>query len=106
MMIDDDGYGGGGDVDEANLKAQYMTQGTAAQNIKKQVKSSIENEKIEELKRKTTHGQFCQDLERPSVHKEKSLAWLCGSGLKGEMESLIIAAEDKCSMHIMVRGTS
>jgi hypothetical protein len=72
-----------------------MTQETAAQNIKKQLQSSIENEKIEELKRKTTHGQFYQDLKRPSVDKEKSRAWLCGSGLKGEMESLIITAEDQ-----------
>jgi len=71
-----------------------MTQ-TAAQYIKKQLKSSIENEKIEELKRKPIHGQLYQDLERPSVDKEKSLAWLCDSGLKGEMESLIIAAEDQ-----------
>jgi anti-sigma28 factor (negative regulator of flagellin synthesis) len=60
-----------------------MAQESAAQNIKKQVKSSIENEKIEELKRKPMHGQFYQNLERPSVDKEKSLAWLCGSGLKG-----------------------
>jgi hypothetical protein len=60
-----------------------MTQESAAQNIKKQLKSSIENEKIEQLKRKPIHGQFCQDLERPSAYKEKSLAWLCGSGLKG-----------------------
>jgi len=41
------------------------------------------------------HGHFHQDLEGPSVDKEKSLAWLCSSGLKGEMESLIIAAEDQ-----------
>jgi hypothetical protein len=41
------------------------------------------------------HGQFYQDLKRPSIDKEKSLAWLCASGLKGEMESLIIAAEDQ-----------
>jgi anti-sigma28 factor (negative regulator of flagellin synthesis) len=60
-----------------------MAQESAAQNIKKQVKSSIENEKIEELKRKPMHGQFYQNLERPSVDKEKCLAWLCGSGLKG-----------------------
>ena len=72
-----------------------MTQETAVQNIKKQLKSSIENENIEELKRKPMHGKFYQNLERPSLDKEKSLAWLCGSGLKGEMESLIIAAEDQ-----------
>jgi len=50
-----------------------MTQETAAQNIKNQLKSSIENEMTEELKRKPTHGQFYWDLEKPSVNKEKSL---------------------------------
>jgi hypothetical protein len=40
-------------------------------------------------------GKFYRDLERPSVDKEKSVAWLCCSGLKGEMESLIIAAQDQ-----------
>jgi len=54
-----------------------MTQETAAQNIKNQLKSSIENKKIEEFERQPIHGQFCRDLERPSVDKEKSLAWVC-----------------------------
>ena len=52
---------------EANLiKQKYMTQENAAQNIKNQLKSSIENKKIE-LKRKPMQGQFYQDLERPSA---------------------------------------
>ena len=50
---------------------------------------------MEELKRKPMHGHLYQDLERPAVDKEKSLAWLCGPGLKGEMENIIIAAEDQ-----------
>jgi len=66
-----------------------MTQETAAQNIKNQLKSSMENKKIEVIKRKPMHGQFYWDLERPSV--DKSLVWLGSSGLKGEMEGLIIA---------------
>ena len=39
------------------------------------------------------HGQFYHDLEKPSVDKEKSLAWLCSSGLKGEIKSSVIAAQ-------------
>jgi hypothetical protein len=72
-----------------------MTQETAAQNMKNQLKSSTANEKIEELNRKLMHRQFYWDLERPLVDKEKSLVWLCNSGLKGETESLIIAAQDQ-----------
>jgi len=41
------------------------------------------------------HGQFYWDNERPPVGKEKSIVWLCCSGLKGEMENLITAAQDK-----------
>jgi hypothetical protein len=55
----------------------------------------MENEKMEELKSKQVAEEFYWDLERPSVNKEKSLALLCSSGLKGEMESLIITAQDK-----------
>jgi hypothetical protein len=42
---------------EANLINQkYMTQKTAAQNIKNHLKFSTENETIEEIKRKPKHG--------------------------------------------------
>jgi hypothetical protein len=46
-----------------------MTQETAAQNIKNLLKSSIENQKIEELKRKQCTANL-PDLARPSVDKE------------------------------------
>jgi hypothetical protein len=53
-----------------------MIQESAALNIKNQLLSSIENEKTEELKTKPVHGQSYWDFERPSVGKEKFLAWL------------------------------
>jgi hypothetical protein len=81
---------------EANLiKQKYMKQETAAQNIKNQLKPSIESKTIEELKRKPVHGQLNQDLERPSGDQGKSLTWLCRSALKGELENLTIAAQDQ-----------
>jgi hypothetical protein len=40
-------------------------------------------------------GQFYQNLEKPSVTKEKSLVCFYSSGLMGEMESVIIAAKDQ-----------
>jgi len=53
---------------EANLiKQKYMTQETAAQNIENPLKSSIENQKILELKRKAMHGQStgpCKTVSR------------------------------------------
>jgi len=69
-------------------------------NIKDQLKSSTENEKIEELTRKPICGQFYWDPERPSVDKEKYLVWLSSSGLKSKTESLIITAQDQgLNMH-------
>jgi len=61
---------------------KYITQDTAAQNFKNQLKSSIENEKIEELKRKSLCRQFYWDFERLSVDKEMSLVLLYSSGLR------------------------
>jgi len=72
-----------------------MTQETAAQNIKNQLKSSFEIEKMEQFKKKPMHEQFNWGLERLSVEKENFLAWLCSSGLKGETGSLTIAAQDQ-----------
>jgi len=69
-----------------------MTQETAVQNNKNQLKSSSESEKIEDIKRKPEHGQFYWELEWAAVDKEKSLSCLCSSGLKGETESLIAPA--------------
>jgi hypothetical protein len=60
---------------DANLiKQKYMTQETATQNIKNQLKSSTENEKMEGHMRNPMHGQFYWVHERPSVDKEKFLA--------------------------------
>jgi hypothetical protein len=47
---------------EANRTKQNMTQETTAQNIKNQLKSSIEKEEMEEIKRKLINGQFYRDL--------------------------------------------
>jgi len=68
---------------EANLINQkYMTEKTAAQNIKNHLKFSTENETIEEIKRKRMHGQFYHNIARPSVGQEKSLVWLYCSGCR------------------------
>jgi len=41
------------------------------------------------------HGQFYRYPQRPSVDKEKSMVWLCGSGLRRETENLIIGTQDQ-----------
>ena len=74
-----------------------MTQVTAAQSIKNQLKPSIKNKKIEELKSKPMHGQFYKELERPLADKEKSLVWLCSSGLKFNNSSPRSSTQDVVS---------
>ena len=77
------------------IKQKYTTQETASQNFNNRLYCSIANEKVSELKRKPMHGQFYLVLERPSVDKEKSLAWFCSSGLKRETDGLITTAQDQ-----------
>ena len=75
---------------EGNLiKQKYKKQETAVQIIKNHCKSSIENKKIEELKSMDSSTGHWQTISR----QIKSLVWLCSSGVKGEIESLIIAAQ-------------
>jgi hypothetical protein len=45
--------------------------------------------------KKSMHGQFYRELERTSADKEKSMVWLCSSGIKGVTESLTIATQDQ-----------
>ena len=63
--------------------------------MENQLQHSTGNKKIEELKRKPRHGKFYWQLERLSVANEKSMMWVCSSGLKGEMGGLMVAAQDQ-----------
>ena len=88
------------------IKQKYMIKESAAQNTKHQLNSSTENEKIEELKGKPMHGQIYRDLGRPSVYKEKSLAWLCSSGIKGETEFDNSSPISSTSIRVIIGRTS
>ncbi|CAM4672923.1 unnamed protein product [Leuciscus chuanchicus] len=58
------------------------------------LRENIERDQTTGVKEKALHGKFFKYLNESFADKEASLAWLQSPGLKGEMKSLIIAAQD------------
>jgi hypothetical protein len=62
----------------------------------KEVKESMMQEKLKIYKEKPLHGQFLTNVDnKQHVNKFHTFKWLKRANLKGETESLIIAAQDQ-----------
>jgi hypothetical protein len=72
-----------------------MTEETAAKYIKNQLKSSIENEKMEELTRKIMNGQFSTRTLKHHQQIKQVPGVVMQLRSEGETESLIIAAQNQ-----------
>lgn len=59
------------------------------------LKKAMETEKLERIMVKPLHRQFIQNFGNATVDRESSVQWLTKCDLKGETESLIIAAQDQ-----------
>ena len=73
---------------------KYMLKKNNGMKMIDELTKRMQVDKLEEIKRKPLHGQFLRNLEKAEISKEMTF-WLNRSGLKGEIESLIIAAQDQ-----------
>lgn len=79
----------------ARIRMKYDTNEETSRNMKLKIREEIEKRRIERLKEKPLYGQFMRHLDKNFVNKKSSIQWLNGAGLKGETESLIMAAQNQ-----------
>jgi hypothetical protein len=65
------------------------------QSDMKQIKTTIARNLKERWKAKRLHGQFSRSLDEGLIDKEQSYRWLKFGDIKGETESVIMAAQDQ-----------
>jgi hypothetical protein len=65
------------------------------QSETKQIKNIITQNLKGTWEEKRVHGQFPRSLDKKLVDKEQSYRWLKFRDIKGETESIIVAAQDQ-----------
>jgi hypothetical protein len=63
------------------------------QSDKKQIKTTIVRNLKERWEAKRLHGQFPRSLDEGLINKEQSYRWMKFGDIKGETESVIMAAQ-------------
>jgi hypothetical protein len=65
------------------------------QSDTKRIKTTIARNLKERWEAKRLHGQFPRSLDERLINKEQSYQWLKFGDIKGETESVIMAAQDQ-----------
>ena len=96
---------------EDHIGDDYITTATSkAKMLKNKYKAEYQELVKTSWKAKAMHGRLPEYLENPTIDMEQSFQWMKHTGLKGETEGLIIAAQDQAlktryyAKHIMKQG--
>ena len=82
------------EANKIQIKYKLMTL-PEDKNLICQLKKSLESEKLSKIANKPLHGKFFKHLEGAHINKELRVKWLTNGRLKGETESLLVAAQDQ-----------
>ena len=82
------------EANKIQIKYKLMTS-LENENLICQLKKSQESAKMSRIASKPLHGKFFKHLEGAHINKELSVKWLTNGRLKGEIESLLVAAKDQ-----------
>ena len=83
-----------------------------AKQLQLKYKEDFKKTVRDKWKKRTMHGNFPNYLDKDHVNVELSFGWRKHTGLKGEMEGLITAAQDQApniryySKHTIKQGTT
>lgn len=82
------------DIEEETEELGNNTIGNI-KKLKEKCKNSMNKKREEKWKTKSMHGQYAREMSEETVNRESTFSWLKDGDLKGETESLIVAAQDQ-----------